>query len=66
MHTQHGGDGRVWVRQIVRANLTNADLREAYIDLDEHVGREIKFYYSVAWSENRACVVPLASPRQCW
>ena len=38
--------------QIVRANLTNADMRDSYIDIDEHIGREIKFYYSVVWSEN--------------
>ena len=38
--------------QIVRANLTNADMRESYIDIDENIGREIKFYYSVVWSEN--------------
>ena len=55
----------------MRANLTNIDFRDAYIDLDENVGKEIKFYYSVVWSENPTCVIasrtspPVTAPPPC-
>lgn len=38
--------------RIVRANLTNTDIRDAYFNIDEYIGREVKFYYAVSWSEN--------------
>ena len=32
-------------------------MRDSYIDLDDNVDREIRFYYSVVWNENPSYVL---------
>ena len=37
-------------------------MRDSYIDLDDNVDREIRFYYSVVWNENPSYVPLPAQP----